>query len=111
MSKLKWYKVFDTWEEACEKIPQKTAVALQAGEKRICLARTHDKFYAVDDACPHLGAPLSRGKINNENEIVCPWHNYRYHLLYGRECSERSEDVEVHKVEMRKGGFYVGIYE
>jgi len=32
------------------------------------------------DACPHLAAPLSDGKISDDGCIVCPWHGSAFRL-------------------------------
>jgi phenylpropionate dioxygenase-like ring-hydroxylating dioxygenase large terminal subunit len=34
-------------------------------------------YYAMDDACTHRGASLSRGTLNNQM-IVCPYHGYEF---------------------------------
>src|SRR5262245_43981621 len=40
------------------------------------------KIYS--DLCPHMGAPVSQGEFCREtNEVVCPWHGYRYSLDTG----------------------------
>lgn len=35
------------------------------------------KVVAVRDACPHRGAPLTRGKVNAEGDLVCGYHGWR----------------------------------
>lgn len=32
---------------------------------------------AVPDACPHRGAPLSKGRVNARGELTCPYHGWR----------------------------------
>jgi len=32
---------------------------------------------AVPDKCPHRGAKLSKGKVNAQRELVCPYHAWR----------------------------------
>jgi phenylpropionate dioxygenase-like ring-hydroxylating dioxygenase large terminal subunit len=36
-----------------------------------------DNFTALDDACTHKGAALSKGKICNKN-VACPYHGYEF---------------------------------
>lgn len=43
------------------------------------------KYYALDDACPHQGAPLSDGVvIEDECSVTCTWHGWRFSLADGR---------------------------
>lgn len=106
---MKWYKLFDTMEEAKQAVPPLQARLVLADELRVCLAHGPDGLRAVADACPHLGVPLSRGKVNYLGEIVCPWHSYRYNLANGQECEERSASVKKYVLEAREDGIYLGI--
>lgn len=36
-----------------------------------------EKYFALDDVCPHKGASLSQGTVENNN-IVCPYHAYEF---------------------------------
>lgn len=50
--------------------------------KLIAVFREGDAFRAIDDVCPHMGASLSGGHL--ENGIVsCPWHAWRFRLSDG----------------------------
>jgi len=48
----------------------------------IALFRIDDKFFALDNECPHAGGPLSEGEIEG-GCIRCPWHGYQYDLRTG----------------------------
>lgn len=41
------------------------------------------EYYALEDYCPHQGAPLSDG-ILFEKEVTCTWHGWRFGLDDGR---------------------------
>jgi NAD(P)H-dependent nitrite reductase small subunit len=50
--------------------------------KLIALFRVEGQYYAIDDVCPHMGASLSGGYV--ENDIVtCPWHAWRFRVTDG----------------------------
>src|SRR5580704_9987531 len=40
-------------------------------------------YYAIDDACPHKGAPLCDGIVYNKT-VTCTWHGWRFSLEDGR---------------------------
>jgi nitrite reductase/ring-hydroxylating ferredoxin subunit len=104
-----WHKVFASAAEAKEQIPQRKLRQLVLGGRTICFAHTASGFFALDDACPHLGYSLSKGTTNYLNEVICPWHSYRFGMQDGRECEFRTRKAVVHPVEVRDDGVYVGI--
>ena len=53
-----------------------------AGETRVLLVRTGDRFYAVSATCPHYGAPLAEGVLCG-TRIVCPWHHAAFNVVSG----------------------------
>ncbi len=50
--------------------------------RRLCLVLTEKGIFCVEDACPHQGESLSRGKVRG-CEIVCAAHNWRFDLQTG----------------------------
>ena len=108
---MEWVKIFESEEEAKNAVPVTKAKQLILNGQKICLAHTQQGFYAIADSCPHLGESLSKGTTNYLNEIVCPWHSYRYHLISGAECKHRSRDAQTFKVENREDGLYIGLPE
>ncbi|MEM9922248.1 MAG: aromatic ring-hydroxylating dioxygenase subunit alpha [Cyanobacteria bacterium P01_D01_bin.50] len=44
----------------------------------IALYRSQDgEVYGLEDACPHKGVPLHKGKVKGEN-LVCPYHGWEF---------------------------------
>src|SRR5581483_7542675 len=61
--------------EVCEKPLARTIL-----QTRLALFRASDgKPYASVDRCPHRGAPLSLGRLI-QDEIICAYHGFRYNL-------------------------------
>lgn len=50
---------------------------------------------------------LAKGKINNQNEIVCPWHAYRFNLKSGEESENRCADLKVYEISWVDEKLYV----
>ena len=44
--------------------------------------RSWGTYYAIDDACPHQGAPLSDGIVFDKS-VTCSWHGWRFSLEDG----------------------------
>ena len=56
------------------------AVSIQG--KEILLARVDDRFYAVGNKCPHLGANLAGGRLDG-TVITCPRHASQFDVKDG----------------------------
>ena len=52
------------------------------GNKLIAVFRIGDAYYAIDDVCPHMGASLSGGYVE-EGIVTCSWHAWRFRLADG----------------------------
>lgn len=63
-------------------LPSGEGKLVEIDQKRIALFNVGGKYYAVDDVCPHRGAPLSEGELNGE-AVVCPWHGAIFELATG----------------------------
>ena len=63
-------------------IPAGEGKTVVVGDKLIAVFKNGDKFEAIDDACPHMGASLSGGHLEN-GIVTCPWHAWRFRLKDG----------------------------
>src|SRR5271165_6051534 len=52
------------------------------GGRGVAVFRTEAGFQAIDDFCPHMGASLSGGWVEN-GVVTCPWHAWRFRLSDG----------------------------
>jgi nitrite reductase/ring-hydroxylating ferredoxin subunit len=50
--------------------------------RRVCIANVNDRFYAMDNVCPHQGAALGQGSVE-QGFVVCPWHGYQFNPVTG----------------------------
>ena len=49
----------------------------------ILLARVADKYYAIDNRCPHFGGNLSRGHLEG-TVVTCPLHGSQFDITNGQ---------------------------
>lgn len=54
-------------------LPENKPVRVVADGVAIMLVKRADRIFGLTDTCPHLGGPLSEGKLVG-NAIQCPWH-------------------------------------
>ena len=50
--------------------------------KAISVFRAGEQFFAIDDMCPHAGASLGGGHVE-DGIVTCPWHYWRFRLSDG----------------------------
>lgn len=77
-----------------------------AGGVAVCLANLDGKLHAVSNVCPHRGAPLAEGWIE-DGKLVCPWHSWTFDLNTG--CAEYPEGEKVETFPLRIEGSDVEI--
>jgi nitrite reductase (NADH) small subunit/3-phenylpropionate/trans-cinnamate dioxygenase ferredoxin subunit len=63
-------------------IPEGEGKTVVVGEKLIALFRSGGEFHAIDDTCPHMGASLAGGHLE-DGVVTCPWHAWRFRLADG----------------------------
>ncbi len=52
------------------------------GGRLIAVFFFEGSYHAIDDTCPHMGASLSGGYVE-EGIVTCPWHAWRFRLCDG----------------------------
>jgi len=57
-------------------------MTVTVGTKLIAVFRENGRYFAIDDTCPHMGASLSGGYLN-DGVVTCPWHAWRFRLADG----------------------------
>lgn len=77
--------------------------------KRMAIFHTASGWYALADACPHRGGPLSDG-ILADRCVACPLHERRYDLETGTALSD-GPPVSAYAVEVRDDRVLVALVE
>ena len=80
-------------------------VVQEAGQA-IALFRHEGEVYAVDNRCPHMGFPLSRGTVE-DGILTCHWHHARFELEEGDTFDPWADDVQTFPVDVRDGEVYL----
>ncbi|WP_423746171.1 Rieske 2Fe-2S domain-containing protein (plasmid) [Haladaptatus sp. SPP-AMP-3] len=64
------------------------------------------EVHAVDNRCPHMGFPLTKGSVD-DGILTCHWHHARFELSCGDTFDPFADDVRTYPVEVRDGDVYV----
>jgi len=102
----KWYKVAESGE-LINWQPNDMCL-VDAGDKKVTLARCNDQLFAFAHKCPHAGGILADGSINAAGQVTCPLHRYRFDMKKGRNTSGEGYYLTTYTVEKREDGIYVG---
>ena len=66
-----------------DEIPRLGSRVVETAEGEIALFRANDdRVFALRDACPHKGGPLSQGMVFGHS-VACPLHNWSFDLATG----------------------------
>jgi len=79
-------------------IPAGRGLTVHVGGREIALLREGDTVYALDNKCPHKGAPLSFGWVEN-GKVACPMHGWEFECGTGA-CTDRP-NVAVNRYEVK----------
>lgn len=74
-------------------IPKLGARQIRVGDVTLGVFRAaDDRLFALEDACPHLGGPLSQGIVHGKS-VTCPLHNLVVDLESGQSVEPESQCV------------------
>ncbi|WP_254543390.1 Rieske (2Fe-2S) protein [Halomarina pelagica] len=73
-----------------------------ADGRAVALFHHEGEVYAVDNRCPHMGFPLTRGTVE-DGILTCHWHHARFELEAGDTFDIWADDVQTFPVEVRDG--------
>ena len=89
-------------------IPVRGARVVKTPRACIAVFRTaEDTAFALEDRCPHLGGPLSRGALRGRT-LVCPWHAWMIDVPTGQVRGGRGAAVRTCPARVRDGFVEVG---
>ncbi len=82
---------------ALASIPPGSGQAFTVAGQRIAFFNVAGKIHAMDDVCPHSGAPLSEGQLNG-CVVTCPWHAIRFDVTSGRMPGSAEDSLATYPV-------------
>jgi nitrite reductase/ring-hydroxylating ferredoxin subunit len=73
----------------------KGCLVVLAGGHRVAVFWHEGRAWAVDNRCPHMGFPLSRGTVR-DGLLTCHWHHARFDLASGGTLDPFAGDVRTY---------------
>lgn len=89
-------------------IPEGEGRAFTAGGRTIAVFLDRGEYLAIDDFCPHMGASLAGGCVD-DGYVVCPWHAWQFKLRDGAWLDNPKVRVDCFPVRIQEGRIEVQI--
>lgn len=64
-------------------LPNRKGKIVRVKGKIIALFRIDGEVFALNNICPHQGAPLAKGLVN-DCTVTCPLHGWKFNLRTGK---------------------------
>lgn len=90
---------------AVSDIPADRGLRVKHGDTYIALFKVDGKVYAINAICPHAGAFLDMGWIQ-DHCVICPLHAWDFDVRSG-ESPTYAVNVDTYPVEVRDGDVYL----
>ena len=92
-----------------DELDEGSGLLVEVNGEQIALFLVKGEVCAVQDKCPHRGAPLSEGQLNG-TEIRCPWHAAKFDLITGKVINPPARrDLRCYPAEKRADGVYLSL--
>lgn len=88
-------------------IPEgKGIVVLLPEGKEVALFKVKGQIYALNNECPHKGAPLGEGELEG-CMVSCPWHGWLFDVRNGACENMPGEDAESIAISVKNGDVFL----
>ena len=78
-------------------IPDGQGQAYAVSGRMVAVFNEDGKFSAIDDFCPHMGASLAGGYLE-DGIVTCPWHAWRFCVHDGKWCDNPKVKIDAFEV-------------
>ncbi len=87
-------------------IPLNQSRVYPTADRMIAIFNRDGTFHAMDDFCPHMGASLGDGWVE-DGCVACPWHAWRFSLSDGSWQDNPKIKVDIYPVTIERGEIVV----
>ena len=91
-----------------ESIAEGRGQSFHVKDRLVAVFRTHEGYFAIDDLCPHMGASLAEGDVE-EGVVSCPWHAWRFCVKEGTWCDNPRIKIDRFDVRVQDGFIQVRV--
>lgn len=89
--------------EELSKLKPNAFKLVQLKKKKLLIINHRESFIAIDNKCPHQGAPLHKEGQIQDGQLLCCRHNMRFPLEKGK----GTLPLSFYETEVREDGLYI----
>ena len=89
-----------------DEIPQGEGYSYKVNNMVVAVFHVDGQFYAIEDACPHMGASLSTGYLEG-CVVSCPLHAWRFDVRDGTWCDNPRVSTDAYPVTVKDGTVFI----
>ncbi len=78
-------------------VPEEGVLQCNAGERKVCVARAGDKFFAFQSDCPHKHTPLCEGAMEG-HVLTCLDHMWQWDIRTGEPQGLAEQPIKTYKL-------------
>ena len=82
-------------------IPEGEGASFQVGDRLVAVFNHRGEYRAIDDLCPHMGASIGAGYLDEEGVVTCPWHAWRFNVCTGKWADNPRLAIDTFEVRVR----------
>ena len=83
-------------------IPIGQGASFPVGDRLVAVFNHGGTYTAIDDVCPHMGASLGAGQLDEEGKVTCPWHAWRFDVCDGTWCDNPTLKIDAFEVRVEE---------
>lgn len=90
-------------------IPAGGAKIVTVGDRRVAIFKVKEgELYAVDNTCPHQGAPLGEGYLDG-CVVTCPWHAWEFDVRTGACRTVPQDRIKSYKLKLSGDDVFLAV--
>ena len=91
-----------------DEVSEDRALMVEVRGRKVALFNAGGVFYAIDNACRHLGGSLGAGEIYG-TRVVCPLHGWEYDFTSGANVDDPEMRVACFAVKIEDNEVFIEI--
>lgn len=104
---MSWVEVSKENKEKIKQSMLKKPFHIMENGKDICIVKTEEGIWGMQNSCPHAGAQLHHGYCNKLDIISCPLHGYKFYIKNGRSADGNNYKLTAYELKIEEENIFI----